>query len=443
MRLLDALTRTRRPGMGFVPKLFYSYRRFLKRLAIFLAIAGPGIIVLVADNDAGGITTYTVSGARYGYNLLWVVLLMFPMVYYIQEMTVRIGAVTKLGHAESVFQGFGRFWGWFLMADLGIVNWLTLVTEYIGMTTALRVLHVPPVVTVAVAVILLTVMVVTGRYWTFEKLALVFCLFNFLYIPAAILAKPVWADVARSMVHPVFPGGLGAGGMMIIVAVVGTTITPWQIVFQQSSVVDKGLDEKDIPFARLDTLFGSIFTCVVTAMIMICGGAAFHYRPDPQVITDAAQAAQMLAPVGGRVAGVLFAVGLFNAGLLGAICLSLSSSWAIGEVFGWAHSLNRKVREAPWFYVTYFLILATSGAVVLIPRAPLVEITLFVQVVAITLLPASLVFMMLILNDRQLMGNYANSRTQNVIDWTITLAVIILSTMFGLSVLFPKFFGGG
>jgi Mn2+/Fe2+ NRAMP family transporter len=333
--------------MGIVPRLFYSYRRVLKRLVVFLSIAVPGIIVLIADNDAGGITTYAVSGARHGYNLLWLVFLMFPMVYFIQEMTVRVGAVTKLGHAEAVFHGFGKSWGWFLIADLGIVNWLTLVTEYIGMTSALRILGVPPVVTVLLAFLVLT---------------------------------------------------------LIVVTVVGTTITSWQIVFQQSSVVDKGLDEKDIPYARLDTLFGSVFTCAVTGIIMICSAAAFHYRAFPVKINDAAQAAEMLVPVGGRVAGVLFAIGLFNAGLLGAICLSLSSSWAIGEVFGWAHSLNKRVREAPWFYVTYALILLTAGAVVLVPGAPLAEITLFVQVVAITLLPASLVFMMLLLNDRQLMG---------------------------------------
>jgi Mn2+/Fe2+ NRAMP family transporter len=438
-----AAVRPRKPVMGLAPRLFYFYRQVFKRLAIFLAIAGPGIIVLVADNDAGGITTYTVSGARFGYNLLWVLIPMLPMVYFIQEMTVRLGAVTKQGHAESVFQGFGKFWGWFLTVDLSVVNWLTLVTEYIGMTAALRILGVPPVVTVLFAFALLMGMVVTGRYWTFEKVALLFCLFNVLYIPAVILARPDVGTVLRSLVHPSLPGGFSSGTMMIILAVVGTTITPWQLLFQQSSVVDKGLDEKDIPYARLDTLLGSIFTCVMAALIMICGGAAFHYQAAPVEITDAAQAAGMLVPVAGRAAGVLFAVGLFNAGLLGAICISLSSSWAIGEVFGWAHSLNRKVREAPIFYVTYALILLSSGSVVLIPKAPLVEITLFVQVVAITLLPVSAGFMVLLLNDRPTMGRYANNLTMNIIDWTVTLAAIILSTMFGLSIVFPRLFPGG
>jgi len=442
MRPFSANAGARRPGMGLVASLFYWYRRAAKRIAIFLAIAGPGIIVLVADNDAGGITTYTVAGARHGYNLLWLVFLMFPMVYFVQEMTVRIGAVTKQGHAQSVFQNFGKAWGWFRMADLVVVNWLTLVTEFIGMTSALRILGVPAAVTVAAACLLLIVMVVSGRYWTFEKLALLFCVFNVLYVPAAILAKPVLPDVMRSIVRPSFPGGFGNAAFMLVMAVIGTTITPWQIVFQQSSIVDKGLDEKDIPYARMDTLLGSVFTCVVPLLIMICGAAAFHYRPVPVEITDAAQAAAMFIPIGGRLAGVLFAVGLFNAGLLGAICLSLSSSWAIGEISGWAHSLNKKVREAPWFYVSFALMLLTSGGVVLIPGAPLVEITLFVQVVAMTLLPVSLVGMLLLLNDRQLMGRYANGRLLNLVDWAITLVVIVLSVGFGLSVLFPGVLGG-
>lgn len=438
--------------MYWLSKGIHKLGRFRRRTLILLAVLGPGIITMVADNDAGGISTYSVTGAKYGFNLLWVFLILIPMAYYVQEMTVRLGAVTKRGHAEAIFDAFGSFWGWFSIFDLALVNWLTLVTEYIGMTAAMSILGIPPVITYVVVTLILIAVVVSGRYWTFEKLTLLFCAFNLVYIPAAFWAMktptaPAWNTLFSGFYHPEFPKGLTQDLIFILMANIGTTITPWQIFFQQSAVVDKGMDIRDIKFGKIDTFAGSAMTGLVAIFIIITTGAAFYYHQPPIAIEDAKQTAEALVPLlphgEGEWARKLFAIGLFDAGFLGALCISLSTSWAVGEVFGWAHSLNRSVKDAPWFFVLYFVILATSGAVVLIPGAPLIAITMFVQVVAVTLLPAALLFLILLLNDKQTMGEHVNTRWQNIANWTIAVFVVLMSTLFALSTLFPKLFGSG
>ncbi|HSB82154.1 MAG TPA: divalent metal cation transporter [Candidatus Methylomirabilis sp.] len=436
--------------MYWISKGFHRLNRFRRRLFIFLAVLGPGIITMVADNDAGGISTYAVTGAKYGFNLLWVFFILVPMAYYVQEMTVRLGAVTKRGHAEAIFEGFGPFWGWFSLADLAIVNWLTLVTEYIGMTAAMSLFGVPPWLTyLGITGILFTV-VLTGKYWTFEKLTLLFCAFNLVYVPAAFWAMkiptaPGWDQVAKGLLVPSLLGGVTGDLLFIILANIGTTITPWQIFFQQSAVVDKGLDLHDIQFGKVDTFVGSMVTCIVAAFIIIATGAAFYYHHPPIVIEDAKQTAEALVPLlphgQGELARRLFAIGLFDAGFLGALCISLSTSWAVGEVFGWAHSLNKGVKDAPWFYAVYLLMLLSAGAVVLIPGAPLITITMFVQVVAVTLLPSALVFLILILNSESFMGEHVNTRWQNIANWGIVIFVTVMSTLFAVSTLFPGWFG--
>jgi NRAMP (natural resistance-associated macrophage protein)-like metal ion transporter len=437
--------------MYWISKTIHLLTRFRRQAFVFLAVLGPGIITMVADNDAGGISTYAVTGSKYGFSLLWVFFILVPMAYYVQEMTVRLGAVTKRGHAEAIFEGFGSFWGWFSLADLAIVNWLTLVTEYIGMTAAMSLFGVDPWITYFVVTAILFVVVMTGRYWTFEKLTLFFCAFNLVYIPAAFWAMktptaPSWGLVGKGLVVPTLTGGLTGDMLFIILANIGTTITPWQIFFQQSSVVDKGLDLHDIKMGKIDTFVGALVTCIVAAFIIIVTGAAFYYHRPPISIEDAKQTAEALAPLlphgQGELARKLFAVGLFDAGFLGALCISLSTSWAVGEVFGWAHSLNRSVREAPWFYVIYLVMLLSAGAVVLIPGAPLIAITMFVQVVAVTLLPSALVFLVLILNSPEFMGDRVNTRWQNIANWSIIIFVTAMSTLFAVSTLFPQWFGG-
>jgi NRAMP (natural resistance-associated macrophage protein)-like metal ion transporter len=435
--------------MYWLSKSYHLMSRAKRRMLIFLAVLGPGIITMVADNDAGGISTYSVTGSRYGFSLLWLFFILVPMAYVVQEMTVRLGAVTKRGHAEAIFEGFGRFWGWFSLIDLGVVNWLTLVTEYIGMTAAMSMFGVPPWITYIGVTLILFSVVISGKYWTFEKLTLLFCVFNLVYVPAAFWAMssptaPGWSEVAKGLLIPTLSESDMGGLIFIILANIGTTITPWQIFFQQSAVVDKGLDIHDIKFGKLDTFVGSFLTCLVAAFIIIATGAAFFYHHPPIVIEDARQTAEALVPLlpngHGGIARTLFAIGLFDAGFLGALCISLSTSWAFGEVFGWAHSLNQRVKEAPWFYIIYLGILFTAGAVVFIPGAPLITITMFVQVVAVTLLPAALVFLILILNDTSFMGRYVNNRRQNIANWSIVIFVTVMSTLFAVSTLFPQWF---
>jgi len=419
--------------MDLAGRFYYINRRILKFLRLFAIIAGPGILVMVADNDAGGITTYTATGAKYGYDLIWFLVLLGPIAYVIQEMTVRLGAVTKRGHAEAIFDAFGTFWGWFSLFDLALTDWLTLISEFIGMTAALQIFGIPPWITVIVVSIMMGAMVIQGRYWTWEKIALAFCVINLIYVPAAFLVHPNWSDVVRTGIIPHFPGGLNGTMFFFLMANVGTTIAPWMVFFQQSAVVDKNLKEKDILWGRIDTAIGSFFTVVVGAFLIVVTGTVLNGVS----IQSAAEAATALMGIN-RYAGAFVAVGLFDAGFLGAICISLSSSWAIGEVFGWAHSLNFKVREAPWFYAFYFFSLISAGIVVLIPGAPLVTITLFVQVVATTLLPAALVFLVLLLNNEELMGRHRNSTLQNVVNFAIVIGLIILSTGYSLTTLFPQ-----
>lgn len=432
--------------MYVLSKAFHRLERWRRQLMLFFSILGPGIIVMIADNDAGGISTYAVTGSKYGFKLLWIFIILVPMAYYVQEMTVRLGAVTKRGHAEAIFEGFGSFWGWFSLADLAIVNWLTLITEYIGMIAAGSMFGIPPLVTFAGVTAILFGVVLSGKYWTFEKLTLFFCAFNLVYIPAAFWAMktpaaPTWGSVGAGLFIPNLPGGLSGELLMILLANIGTTIAPWMIFFQQSAVVDKGLDIKDIKFGKLETFVGAVLTCVVAAFIIIATGAALHHHTPPIAVEDAATTAEALVPLlphgQGEIARKLFAIGLFDAGFLGALCISLSSSWAVGEVFGWAHSLNKSVKDAPWFYVIYLVMLVTAGAVVLIPGAPLVTITMFVQVVAVTLLPSALIFLILILNDEQFMGAHVNTRWENIANWGIVIFVSIMSTLFAISTLFP------
>ena len=434
--------------MYWISKSIHKLNRFRRQLIVFLSVLGPGIIVMIADNDAGGISTYAVTGSKYGFKLLWIFILLIPMAYFVQEMTVRLGAVTKRGHAEASFDGCGPFWGWFSLVDLGLTDWLTLVTEYIGMTAAMSLFGIPPWITVISVTFILFAIVLTGKYWTFERLTLFFCLFNFVYIPAAFWAMatptaPAWSEVFRGFYQPKL-SGFNMDLIFILLANIGTTIAPWMIFFQQSAVVDKGLDIHDITFGKIETFVGSFFTCIVAVFIIIATGAVFFYHRPPIVIEDAAQTAEAIVPllsVGyGNIARTLFAIGLFDAGFLGALCISLSTSWAVGEVFGWSHSLNQKVKEAPWFYGIYFLMLLTSGLVVLIPGAPLVTITMFVQVVAVTLLPSSLVFLILLLNDKSVMGDRVNTRSQNIMNWSIVIFVVIMSSLMGIGTIFPDLF---
>jgi Mn2+/Fe2+ NRAMP family transporter len=356
--------------------------------------------------------------------------------YFIQEMTVRLGAVTKRGHAEAIFHPFGSFWGWFSLLDLVLTDWMTMITEFIGMTSALSIFGVPPLVTVLCCWGIMGFMVLQGRYWTWEKLALFFAVVNLIYVPAAFLVNPSVSDVLHGLIPQAPMGGITNSFFFLMMANIGTTIAPWMVFFQQSTVVDKGMKEKDITWGKVDTAVGSLLTVVCAVFIIIVTGKLLVGTD----VQSAAEAVIRILPTN-RLVGTLMAIGLFDAGLLGAVCISLASSWAFGEVFGWAHSLNHKIKEAPWFYAYYFFDLLLAGTVTLIPGAPLVLITLFVQVAATTLLPAALVFLILLLNNDELMGKFKNTRLDNIINIGIVAVLIVISTGYALTVVFPQWFG--
>jgi Mn2+/Fe2+ NRAMP family transporter len=303
------------------------------------------------------------------------------------------------------------------------------------MTASLNIFGVPPYVTVIAVCTFLGVLLLNGRYWTWEKISLLFCTLNLIYIPSAFMVHPSVSSIMQNGFIPNFPGGFNNQLFFFLMANIGTTIAPWMLFFQQSAVVDKGMKEKDIPWGKFDTFIGSILTVVVAIFIVIVTGTVLKGVD----IQSAAQASQVLMQHN-KYVGTFLAIGLFNAGLLGAICISLTSSWAFGEVFGWAHSLNNKIKEAPWFYINYFITLISAGSIVLIPHAPLVLITLFVQVIAVTLLPVALVFLVLLLNDEKTMGEYKNNWIQNFFAITIVVLIIILSTLYGVSTVFPNLF---
>jgi Mn2+/Fe2+ NRAMP family transporter len=421
--------------MNILSSIYYKYRRFAKAFWIFAAIAGPGLIVMIADNDAGGITTYAVTGSKFGYSFIWIELLLLPVAYVCQEMTVRLGAITKRGHAQAIFEAFGPFWGWFSLLDLTLTDVLTIVTEFIGMTAALSIFGIPTIITVIIAIALIMTITVTGRYWTFEKIVLVFCLLNLIYMPAAFMVNPDVSAIIHQGLIPTIPFGLTNLFFFFVMANIGTTIAPWMIFFQQSAVVDKGLKEKDIKWERLDTFLGSIWTIIIGIALIIITGTLLPGSP----VESAAEVALKLLPLN-RYVGTFIAIGLFDAGFLGAVCISLASSWALGEVFGWSHSLNNKVSQAPWFYLFRLVVLGIAGIIVLIPNAPLILITLFVQVIAVTLLPAALTFLLLLLNQEEEVGKYKNTLFQNIVASIIIIVIIILSTLYGVSALFPQWF---
>ncbi len=423
-------------SLNLLSTIYYNYRRFAKAFWVFAAIAGPGLIVMIADNDAGGITTYAVTGSKFGYSFIWIELLLLPVAYVCQEMTVRLGAITKRGHAEAIFDAFGPFWGWFSLLDLTLTDVLTIVTEFIGMTAALSIFGIPTWITVIIAIVTIMAVTVTGRYWTFEKIVLVFCLLNLIYLPAAFMVNPEVSEIFHQGIIPQLPAVGVNLFFFFVMANIGTTIAPWMVFYQQSAVVDKNLKEKDIKWERVDTFLGSVWTILIGIALIVITGTLLPGSP----VESAAEVALQIIPINNYV-GSIIAIGLFDAGFLGAVCISLASSWALGEVFGWSHSLNNKVGQAPWFYLFRLVVLCIAGGIVLIPNAPLILITLFVQVIAVTLLPAALTFLLLLLNQEEEVGKYKNTLLQNVVATVIIAAIIVLSTLYGVSALFPTWFG--
>ncbi len=408
------------------------------RLLLLLTLIGPGILVMLGENDAPSMLSYAATGAQFGASFfLPFIVLTFAMAYVVQEMTVRLGTVTHRGHAELIFDRFGPFWGWFAVGDLTLGNFLTLVTEFIGVRAGLGFFGVPPVVSVALALVVVILFSVTSRYWTWERLTLGFAIFNLIFIPVALLAHADWSAVGHAFLSwGPLPGGFTANTLLILVADIGATVTPWMLFFQQSAVSDKGMTAADIKHGRFDTAIGALLAALAGCAAVIATIPLFVHHISAAKL-QAAQFAQALEPYIGHFAAALFALGIFEAGMVAIITISSSSAYAFGEVTRTAHSLNRPVREGWPFYVVLALIAVVAGTLVLIPGAPLEYIVLIVNVVAVLAMPPALIFLYLLCRDPEVVGDETTSPLQNVLISAVVVFLTGSGLLFAVTILFP------
>ena len=414
------------------------------KLKTLLAIVGPGLIVMVGDNDAGAFSTYGQAGQNYGTRLLWTLVLLIPVLYVNQEMVLRLGAVTGVGHARLILARFGKFWGAFSVIDLFILNALTIVTEFIGITLAAGYLGVPKAIAVCAAAAVIVASAFTGSFRRFERIAMTFCAGSLLLIPLYFMTHPSSAAMARGFVLPVLPGGGGqlATVMLLVIGIVGTTVAPWQLFFQQSYVIDKRITPRFMKYEKADLWIGIVIVVVGAAALMGATAAAFAGTHAAGNFTDAAGLAHGIALYAGHLAGVIFAVALLDAAVIGAFAVSLSSAYAIGDVLGLKHSLHRGFGQAKGFYAVYAALVCGAAAIVLIPGSPLGLIIEGVQVLAGVLLPSATVFLLLLCNDRDVLGPWVNGRRTNVFTSAVIAVLITLSVVLTASVMFPAITAG-
>src|SRR5579864_1080610 len=416
-------------------------RGFPSRLKLLWLLVGPGILVMLGENDGPSMISYAATGARFGVGFfIPLIILTFAMAVVVQEMTMRVGAATQRGHAELIFARFGPFWGWFAVLDLAVGNFLTLITEFIAIRAGLGFFGVPPQLAILAAILVLYFALLTHRYWTWERVTLGVAAFNLVFIPLALLARPDWHSVGNAIItwRPLV-GGISNDTLLMILAVTGATVTPWMIFFQQSATVDKGLTRKDIRFGRIDTLLGAVLAAAAAlGMVLVTAPLVSHHMTAEQF--QAAEFAQSLQPVIGRFGAALFALGIVEAGLVAAITISVSSAYAFGEVAHKPHSLNLRFAEGRVFYSVLFLGVAAAAAAVLIPGLPLVYIVLIVNVMAVLAMPPALAFLFMLVNDRELMGDLVNPRWANMLAAGVALLLIAAGVIFSMSVVAPKVF---
>ena len=408
-----------------------------RRVGTLLAIMGPGLVVMVADNDAGGVSVYAQAGQNYGLRLLWPLLLLAPVLFVNQEMVARLGAVTGAGHARLIFERFGRRWGRFALGDLLALNLLTIVTELIGVSLALGYFGVSHYLSVPLAASALVLLTASGSFRRWERAMYVMVAVNLVAIPLAVLSHPHARPVAGALV-PRLHGGLDARLVLFVIALVGTTVAPWQLFFHQANVVDKRISARWLAYERVDTLIGTVFFAVGAVAILAACAFAFGGTSLQGGFVDAGSVAHALASRLGAPAGALFALVLLNASVLGAGVVALASSYAIGDVAGVKHSLHRGWRDARVFHGSFAAIVALAAAVVLIPGLPLGIVTTAVQALAGVLLPSASVFLLLLCNDRAVLGPWTNPRWLNALATVIVGLLLELSALLTLTTLFPR-----
>ena len=428
-----------RGALGRVPKWDPDRPRPLsRRLLTLAAIMGPGLIVMVGDNDAGGVSTYAQAGQNYGSSLLWVLVLLIPTLIVAQEMVVRLGAVTGVGHARLIRERFGRFWAAFSVGDLFLLNFLTLVTEFIGVDLGLRYFGISPLFSVPVVAVGLLAMVATGSFQLWERFMFVFIVTSLLMFPLAALSHPSAGPILTGITHPGVQGGFSSTSVLFVIAVVGTTIAPWQLFFQQSNVIDKRITTRWLRYELADTSIGAVLTTAGAACLMVATAFAFSHTHLAGNFGSGLTVARGLYHTAGPASGAIFAVVLVNASVIGASAVTLATSYALGDIFGLRHSLHRSVGDAKGFYLTFAGLIALAAAVVLIPGAPLGLITTGVQVLAGVLLPSAIVFLLLLCNDAEVLGPWVNTFRQNVVASIIVGVLVLLSLILTVTTVFPK-----
>ena len=413
-------------------------RSWTARLLTLLAIMGPGLIVMVGDNDAGGVATYAQAGQNFGLTLLWTLPLLIPVLVVNQEMVVRLGAVTGVGHARLINERFGKFWGAFSVGDLFILNFLTIATEFIGVSLALDYFGISEYLSVPLAALGLIAMTASGSFRRWERFMFIFIAVNFLVIPLAVFSHPTAGAFFHGLVVPGVKGGFNSTSVLLVIAIVGTTVAPWQLFFQQSNIVDKRITPRWINYERADTVIGSLITVFAAAMLMAVAAAAFSGTSLAGHFTNAGGVATGLKHYVGRASGDIFAIILLNASIIGAASVTLATSYAFGDVFGAHHSLHRSWKDAKFFYGAFTGMVVLAAGIVIIPGAPLGVITTGVQALAGVLLPSATVFLLLLCNDKEVLGPWVNRPWLNVLASLIVAILLLMSLVLMATTLFSQ-----
>ncbi len=410
-------------------------RALRHRLTLLLAVVGPGIITSNVDNDAGGISVYTQAGAQYGYALLWALIPMTIALYVTEEMCARMGVITGKGLSDLIREEFGFRSTFFVMVIGFFVDLANVVAEFAGVAAAMQIFHVNKYIAVPAAAIIVWVLVLRGTYRQVEVVFLFACVLYLSYLFSAFFAKPDWFEAAK---HTVIPNlRFESGYLVMLTGLIGTTIAPWQFFYLQAGFVEKKVNPRQYPQARADVLVGSVSCMVIVFFIIVCTAATL-YVTGHRDITDAGQAAQALIPLAGKGAGILFAFGLLNASLFAASILPLSTAHVICEGLGFEAGIDHKFSEAPIFYWLYTVLIGVGAAIVLLPHAPLWKILIFSQVGNGIWLPVVVIFILLLVNRRDLMGDYVNTTTFNIIAWVTAIAMIVLTLVLTYTALFQN-----
>jgi Mn2+/Fe2+ NRAMP family transporter len=415
-------------------------RGFSSKARLLWLLAGPGVLVMLGENDGPSMLSYAATGAKFGIGFfLPFVVLTFGMAIVVQEMTVRLGAATHRGHAELIFERFGPFWGWFSMLDLGIGNFLTLITEFIAIRAGLGYFGIPPSAAILLALLVLYAALMSHRYWTWERITLAAAAFNLIFIPVALMTHPTWHAVGHTFItwHPL--PGLSKDTLLIVLADIGATVTPWMLFFQQSATVDKGMTTKDIRFGRIDTVLGAALASAAAVATILATAPLFAHQMSAGNF-QAAEFAQALQPIIGRFGASLFALGMVEAGIVAAITISTSSAYAFGEVAHKPHSLNLPMGEGKSFYAVLTLCALAAAAIVLIPGLPLVYVVLVVNVVAVLAMPPALVFLYMLVNDKEIMGDLVSPLWANILSASVVFILTAAGILFGISIIAPNLF---